>query len=75
MHLRRQTAQVRVLHKAARLGAQVVLGEVRQRAALEPKRDALALHILLAHARNHLRGTAERSFIIDVGTSAAVCKL
>ena len=53
--LRRQPAQVRILHKAARLGPQVVLGEVRQGAALEPERDALALHVLLAHARDHLR--------------------
>eukprot|EP00958_Prasinococcus_capsulatus_P026051 scaffold4543_cov350-Prasinococcus_capsulatus_cf.AAC.1 len=62
--LRGQPPQVRVLHEAARLGPEVVLGEVRQRAVQEPERDALALHVLLAHARDHLRD-------VDEGTLAA----
>ncbi len=48
------------LDEAARLGPVVVLGEVRQRALVEAKGDALALHVLLAHARNHLRAGEER---------------
>ena len=58
--LRRQPAKVRVLHEPARLGAQIVLGEVRQRARVEPERDALPLDVLLPDARNHLRDVQER---------------
>ena len=55
--LGRQTAEVGVLHKAAGLRAQVVLGEVRQGAPLEAEGYSLAFHILLPHAGNHLRVT------------------
>ena len=53
--LRSEPGQVRVLDEAARLGAEVVLGKVRKRPVPEPGRNSLALHVLLAHARNDLR--------------------
>ncbi len=56
-HLRGEAAQVGVLHKAAGLGAEVVLGEVRQGAPLEAEGYPLALYVLLPHARNHLRSS------------------
>mmetsp|Transcript_15235 Transcript_15235/g.35011 ORF Transcript_15235/g.35011 Transcript_15235/m.35011 type:complete len:818 (+) Transcript_15235:946-3399(+) len=57
--LRGEAPQVRVLDEAARLWPVVVLGEVRQRAVEETVRDALALNVLLADARNHLRDVNE----------------
>lgn len=52
--LRGEAAEVRVLDEAARLGRVVVLGEVRQRAELEPERHALALDDLLPDTGRHL---------------------
>ena len=57
-----EPSEVGVLHEAARLRPQVILGEVGQRAAGEAKWNPLALHILLAHTSNHLqdKGTLPR---------------
>ena len=63
--LRREPAQVRVLHEAARLGRIVVLGEVRQRAVLEAERDPLALDRLLTDTGRHLRDVDERCGVRD----------
>mmetsp|Transcript_44451 Transcript_44451/g.74151 ORF Transcript_44451/g.74151 Transcript_44451/m.74151 type:complete len:329 (-) Transcript_44451:2589-3575(-) len=52
--LRGEPSQVRVFHEPAALRAVVVLGEVRQRAVHKPVRDTFPLHVLLAHAGNHL---------------------
>ena len=52
--LRREAAQVRVLDEAARLGAVVILGKVRQGPIEEAVRDALTLDVLLADAGDHL---------------------
>ncbi len=57
VHLWSKASQVGVLHKASRLRAIVILGEVGQGAAPKPKGDALALHILLPHTGNHLHMT------------------
>ena len=56
-----KAAEVGVLHEAAGLRAQVVLGEVRQGAPLEAKGYPLALHVLLPHAGNHLHTTVSTS--------------
>ncbi len=57
VHLWSKASQVGVFHKASRLRAIVILGEVGQGAAPKPKGDALALHVLLAHTGNHLHVT------------------
>ena len=59
--LRGEATEVRVLHKAAALGAVVVLVEVRQSPEPEAVRDALALDVLLPHAGGHLRDVDEGS--------------
>ena len=69
-HLGREAAEVGVLHKAAGLGAQVVLGEVRQGAPLEAEGYPLALHILLPHAGNHLHATISAS-----GTASGMLRI
>ena len=52
--LRGETSQVGVLDKPARLGAEIILGKVRQGTAVEAEGDALPLDVLLTDARNHL---------------------
>mmetsp|Transcript_12899 Transcript_12899/g.36269 ORF Transcript_12899/g.36269 Transcript_12899/m.36269 type:complete len:465 (-) Transcript_12899:2165-3559(-) len=52
--LGREATKVGVLHKAAGLRAVIIGGEVRQRPPHEAIGDALALHVLLPHAGNHL---------------------
>ena len=59
--LRGQPAQVGVLDEAPRLGAEVVLGKVRQRPVGEAKGNSLPLDVLLADAGNHLRDVEERT--------------
>jgi hypothetical protein len=61
VHLWSKASQVGVLHKASRLRAIVILGEVGQGAAPKPKGDALALHVLLPHTGNHLHVTTHMS--------------
>ena len=61
--LRGEASQVGVLHKTAGLWAEVVLGEVGQGAPLEAKGYALALHVLLPHAGNHLRDSQRASAV------------
>eukprot|EP00952_Eustigmatos_sp_NYUAD-ZCMA_P002882 12580-Eustigmatos_ZCMA.PRE.1 len=51
----REALEVRVLDETSGFGPVVVLGEVGQRPAREPERDALALDILLPHATHDLR--------------------
>ena len=50
-----QTNEITILHKPSGLWPQVILGKVRQGTTAEAKRNALAFHILLAHACHHLR--------------------
>ena len=52
--LRGETSQVGVLDKPARLGAEIILGKVRQGTAVEAEGDALPLDVLLTDARDHL---------------------
>ena len=52
---RRQSSDERVLNEPARLCAVIVLLKMRESAVLKAIRDTLALNVLLANTRNHLR--------------------